>query len=135
MNDLQDGPVPLAPALEVRDVSKTFGHVRALSDASLIAHDKEIMAIVGDNGAGKSTLMKIITGVLHPDAGTISVRGEHKSFRSPADARAVGISAVFQDLALVECLDVATNMFLGQFPRRRFFVDRATMERESWRVR
>jgi ABC-type sugar transport system ATPase subunit len=134
MNDLREYPVPLAPALEVRDVSKTFGHVRALSDASLVAHDNEIMAIVGDNGAGKSTLMKVVTGVLRPDSGTISVSGKPKTFRSPADARAVGIFAVFQDLALVECLDVATNMFLGQFPRRRGFVDRAAMERESRRV-
>jgi ABC-type sugar transport system ATPase subunit len=126
--------VPLVPALEVRDVSKTFGHVRALDGASLIAHKHEIMAIVGDNGAGKSTLMKVITGIHQPDSGTISVDGAYKTFQSPGDARAVGIAAVFQDLALVECLDVATNMFLGQLPRRRWFVDRAAMERESRRV-
>jgi ABC-type sugar transport system ATPase subunit len=127
-------PVPPVAALEVRGVSKTFGHVRALNDVSLTAYSNEIVALVGDNGAGKSTLIKVITGVHEPDAGTVSVHGQRVHLRSSADARAAGIASVFQDLALVECLDVATNMFLGQMPRRHWFIDRQAMERESRRV-
>jgi ABC-type sugar transport system ATPase subunit len=120
------------PALELRDVTKAFGHVTALSGASLVGHHGEVLGIVGDNGAGKSTLIKTISGVHRPDAGEIRVRGQAMSFHSPADARRVGIATVFQDLALVEVLDVATNMFLGQFPtKHRWFVNRKAIETQS----
>ncbi|MBC7590072.1 MAG: sugar ABC transporter ATP-binding protein, partial [Salinibacterium sp.] len=86
-----------------------------------------------DNGAGKSTLIKAISGVHQQDDGQILVDDHLVSLSSPADARAAGIATVFQDLALVECLDVSTNMFLGQFPRRGWFVDRQRMDAESRR--
>jgi len=127
-------PAPSGPALRVSHVSKSFGHVEALRDVALAADEGEIVALVGDNGAGKSTLLKVVTGVHRPDRGTIEVHGAELSFRNPADARAAGIGSVQQDLAVVECLDVATNMFLGQVPRHWGWVDRRRMERESRRA-
>lgn len=119
------------PTLELRGITKTFGRVRALSDVDLTAYPGEVLAIVGDNGAGKSSLIRVVSGVYHPDEGSILVQGEERSFATPADARSAGVATVFQDLALVEVLDVATNMFLGQVPRRGPFVDRRRMESES----
>ena len=119
------------PALRLRGISKTFGHVIALAEVDLEARAGEVLAIVGDNGAGKSTLIKIVSGVYHPDAGIMEVAGVPVAPGNPAEARRTGIATVFQDLALVEVLDVATNMFLGQFPRRGWFVDRAAMESQS----
>ena len=119
------------PALELRAVTKTFGHVTALNQVDLEAHDGEILAVVGDNGAGKSSLIRAISGVYRPDSGSIKVDGAEMNFQMPTDARTAGIATVFQDLALVEVLDVATNMFLGQIPRRGPFADRKRMERES----
>jgi ABC-type sugar transport system ATPase subunit len=120
-----------ALSLELHGIRKSFGHVVALRDVSLKARAGEVLAIVGDNGAGKSTLVKIVSGVYHPDAGEIAVEGETVELDTPADARRTGIATVFQDLALVEVLDVATNMFIGQLPRRGLFVDRKKMEAEA----
>ena len=78
-------------------------------------------------------LGKAISGIYRPDDGEILVDGHSSTFTSPADARAAGIATVFQDLALVECLDVSTNMFIGQLPKNGWFVDRKTMDRESRR--
>ena len=74
------------PLLEVRRISKAYGHVQALSDVDFDVGHAETVALVGDNGAGKSTLLKIICGALHPDAGEISLDGEPVSFASPSDA-------------------------------------------------
>jgi ABC-type sugar transport system ATPase subunit len=123
---------PAAPALELRGIGKRFGHIEALADVNLTAYPGEILAVVGDNGAGKSTLIKVICGLYRPDQGQVFVNGEPSTFHDPAQAREAGIATVFQDLALIEVLDVATNMFIGQFPRkRRIFVDRKAIERES----
>jgi ABC-type sugar transport system ATPase subunit len=120
-----------AGGLRLRGITKAFGQVRALSDVDLDVTPGEILAIVGDNGAGKSTLIKTVSGVYRADRGTVAVDGIERRFHSPADARAAGIATVFQDLALVEVLDVATNMYIGQLPTRGWFVDRARMERDS----
>jgi len=120
-----------AAELELRGITKRFGHVTALSDASLSGFAGSVLVVVGDNGAGKSTLIKIISGVHRPDAGEIRIAGNPVVLRSAADARQAGVATVFQDLALVEVLDVSTNMFLGQFPRRGWFVDRKAMDAES----
>jgi simple sugar transport system ATP-binding protein/D-xylose transport system ATP-binding protein len=124
-----------APALELCGVAKSFGHVQALRRVDLAARRGEIHAVVGDNGAGKSTMLKIMCGIHRPDAGELRIEGESVQLREPADARDHGIAVVYQDLAIVECLDVATNMALGNLPRRaRFVLDRKRMEREAARV-
>ncbi len=102
------------PVLSVRQVTKRFGAVEALTDVDLVVHSHEVVALVGDNGAGKSTLAKIVSGVLQPDTGLVEVGGEQVSIPNPAAAHALGISTVFQDLALCENLSVAANIFLGR---------------------
>lgn len=119
------------PALKLTGISKSFGHVTALEGVNLSAYGGEILAIVGDNGAGKSTLIKVISGVYQPDEGQIEVKEQPVLLATPASARSAGIATVFQDLALVECLDVSTNMFIGQFPKKGWFVDRKRMDLES----
>ncbi len=107
------------PALELRGVSKAFGHVQALKRVDLAARPGEIHGIVGDNGAGKSTTLKIMSGIYQSDTGAMFINGAQASLHSPTDALQQGIAVVYQDLALVEVLDVATNMALGNLPRRR----------------
>jgi simple sugar transport system ATP-binding protein/D-xylose transport system ATP-binding protein len=125
-----------APALRLRGVRKWFGSVSALEDVHFDAHAGEVHAVVGDNGAGKSTTIKIVAGVHRADAGEVLVNGEElRHVRSAADAQGHGIAVVYQDLALVECLDIAHNMALGNLPRRFGFVlDRRRMEREAAQV-
>lgn len=126
------GPGELAgPLLELVDVNKYYGRVQALADISFRAEAGEIVAIVGDNGAGKSTLVKTIAGVHQPDAGCIRVHGREVSFVDPHDAQSHGVSTVFQDLALVEALEIARNMFLGREPTRWGLVDHRRMIRDS----
>jgi ABC-type sugar transport system ATPase subunit len=117
-----------AATLEMRDGSKAFGHVVALDRVSLACRRGEVLAIVGDNGAGKSTMVKVLAGVHQLDSGQLLIDGAPVKVSSPAQARALGISTVFQDLALVECLDIAANMYLGSpLTKHRWFVDRAAM--------
>lgn len=104
------------PLLQVEDLVKRFGGVRALQGASLTVKEGECMALVGDNGAGKSTLVKAIAGAQPPDSGTIRLRGNPVSIRSTKDAGALGIEVVYQDLALANSMDVAANVFLGDEP-------------------
>ncbi len=99
-------------AIRVEHIVKSFGAVTALVDVSMHLRQAEVLGLIGDNGAGKSTLIKILTGYLKPDAGTIFVNGQEVQIRSVDHARALGIDTVYQDLALVPSLSVAHNMFL-----------------------
>ncbi len=99
-------------AIRVEHVSKSFGVVTALVDVSIRLGKGEVLGLVGDNGAGKSTLIKILTGFMRPDSGTIFINGEEVVIRSVDHARSLGIDTVYQDLALVPSLSVAHNMFL-----------------------
>jgi len=103
-----------AALLEVRGVSKAYGHVQALLDVSMHVDAGEIVALVGDNAAGKSTLVNTIAGAFRPDEGAILVSGEEVDFRTPLDARDCGIETVYQDLALAPDLSVWANLFLGR---------------------
>jgi ABC-type sugar transport system ATPase subunit len=122
------------PLLEARAVCKTFLHVQALDHVDFRVYPGEIVAIVGDNGAGKSTLMKILCGAYHADSGVVLVDGHEATIRTPHDAMALGIAVVYQDLALVNHRDVASNVFLGREPTRGPVVDKSRMVRESQRV-
>ena len=111
--EMPDTPTALEPFLELRGVHKRFGGVTALRGVDLEIYRGEVVALVGDNGAGKSTLVKTIAGVTHPDEGEFFVEGRRVGVGSPTAAAALGISTVYQDLALCENLDVVSNLFLG----------------------
>lgn len=120
------------PALQVKDGWKSFGHVAALRGISLDAYPGEVLAIVGDNGAGKSTMLKVLAGVNALDKGTFTVGDTAVGKSDPRAMREHGIATVFQDLAIVETLDIAANMFLGQpLTRFRIFADRRAMLAEA----
>ncbi len=127
--------VPTDVLLDVRDVSLSFGQVRALRGVSIHARRGEVTAIVGDNGAGKSTLIRCISGIHRPDSGAISFDSEPVAFRSPEAAREAGIETVHQNLALVEDLTVWQNLFLNRELVRRIgpvaFLDRRAMRRQA----
>jgi ABC-type sugar transport system ATPase subunit len=120
-----------APALALEGVRKSFGSVSALEDMSLAAYPGEVHAIVGDNGAGKSTAIKIITGIYAADAGSVQLLGKPVPQRRSVSHLGEGIAVVYQDLALVECLDIATNLTLGRLPTRFGILDRKRMRREA----
>ena len=123
---------PMEQVLEIQALSKNFGRVEVLKGISLSLCSGEILALVGDNGAGKSTLLKCVTGTITPDGGVIRLRDKEYLSLSPRRSMAEGVSAVYQDLALVEDLDVATNLFLGSEPLKvGFLVDRARMHAEA----
>jgi len=102
------------PLLEVRNVSKSFGAIRALSDVSFSIEPGEVVGLMGDNGAGKSTMVKLIAGNFPPTEGEVSVNGEVCHFHKPIEARAKGIEVVYQDLAIADNLTAAQNVFLGR---------------------
>ncbi len=122
--------------LEVRGVAKRFGGVHALHHVDFDCRAGEVTALVGDNGAGKSTLVKIVAGTLAPDHGTVRLGGR-AVLPEPASAAALGITVVYQDLALCDDLDVVANLFLGResviLDRRSFpgTLDETAMERQA----
>jgi ribose transport system ATP-binding protein len=105
------------PAIEGIGISRSFGGVRALDDASFEAGFGEVHALVGENGAGRSTMIKILSGVLRPDQGNVRIQGNDVAFRNPHDARAHGVGTVFQELTLMPWMTVAENLFLRNEPR------------------
>jgi ribose transport system ATP-binding protein len=104
------------PLLEASGISKTYGAVVALRSASLAVRPGEIHALMGANGAGKSTLVKILTGNVHPDSGTIKVRGRARVVHSPREARRGGLVSVYQEPALIPDLDIHSNLRLTETP-------------------
>jgi ribose transport system ATP-binding protein len=106
--------------LEATGIAKRYGAVVALKDASLAVRPGEVHALMGANGAGKSTLVKILTGAVRPDAGTITVRGKPRMAHSPADARRGGVVSVYQEPALIPDLDVRSNLRLTETPLEPF---------------
>jgi fructose transport system ATP-binding protein len=128
------------PILAARGLVKRFGRVVALNHADFDLMPNEILAVIGDNGAGKSTLIKTLTGAVTPDAGEIRLEGQPVHFRSPLDARAVGIETVYQHLALSPSLSIVDNLFLGRERRKtgllgKLFraLDRSAMQKEARR--
>ncbi|HKI56457.1 MAG TPA: ATP-binding cassette domain-containing protein [Trueperaceae bacterium] len=102
------------PLLELQGIVKRFGGVLALDDVSLSLDRGQVLGLVGDNGAGKSTLIKVVAGAYQPDAGTLRMDGAGVRFPAPRSAKEAGIETVYQDLALVDTLDAAGNIFLGR---------------------
>jgi len=111
-----DGHVPV---LEARGLVKRYGQVTALDGTDFELRPGEILAVIGDNGAGKSTLIKALAGAIAPDEGEILLEGVPVHFKTPMEARRLGIETVYQDLAVAPALDIASNLFLGRELRRR----------------
>ncbi|WP_030667538.1 ATP-binding cassette domain-containing protein [Streptomyces sp. NRRL B-1347] len=111
-------PADRTPLVELDDVSKYYGNIRALEGVSLEVHAGEISCVLGDNGAGKSTLIKIIAGLHRHDAGTFRIEGEETRLASPREALDRGIATVYQDLAVVPLMPVWRNFFLGSEPTK-----------------
>lgn len=103
---------PSSEVIRAENLVKRFGVITALRDVTIRLQKGEVLGLLGDNGAGKSTLIKILTGFLQPDSGNIFVNGQLVRPRSVAQARALGIETVYQDLALINQLSVYHNMFL-----------------------
>ena len=120
-----------APLLELRGVSKVFGAVRALSNVNLTVEAGKVTALVGDNGAGKSTAIKTIAGLWQPSEGEILWEGKPVHVHSPNDSEALGITTIYQDLALCDNLDIVQNMFLGHERLRYGLLDEMSMEKAA----
>jgi rhamnose transport system ATP-binding protein len=121
--------------VELSGVSKSYGGVHAVEDVSFAIAPASTHALVGENGAGKSTLVKILTGVVAPDAGSVLVDGEARHIGDPTAAHRLGIVAMYQEPTVFEDLSVAENVFAGRYPRRRLrAVDWRAMRREAGRI-
>jgi ribose transport system permease protein len=126
--------------LSLRGISKHFGGVSALKDIDLDIRPGEVLALVGDNGAGKSTLIKIISGAYKADAGEIFVEGRKVRIETPADAKRFNIETIYQDLALMDDLELAPNIFIGReivrggVGRLIRFLNNAKMAEETVRI-
>ena len=129
------GPGPSPPLLEIRGLGKRFGAVAALEAVDFAADRGEVHALTGANGAGKSTLMNLLAGVHTPSAGEILIDGAAVHFASPAEARAAGVAAVYQELAVLPELSVAENIWLGREPRTRAgLLDRRALQADTTRL-
>ena len=117
------------PVLELENIGKSYGNVRALRGVNITVRQGEVTCVLGDNGAGKSTLIKIISGLHDYTEGTMKLRGEARHFGSPRVAQALGIATVYQDLALAPLMSVWRNFFLANEIRKGPFLDIPTMKR------
>src|SRR5690242_6341726 len=104
----------MPPRLSAAGIRKQFPGVLALDGVSVVVQPGEVLAVVGENGAGKSTLMKVVAGVLRPDASELFVSGQRVHFSDVSDAMRQGIALIHQELNLAENLGVAANLFLGR---------------------
>ena len=107
------------PVLSARKLVITFGRVVGLDGVDLDLYPGEVLAVIGDNGAGKSTLIKCLTGAYTPDSGEITMNGQPVHFKKPQDARTAGIETVYQQLAVIPALDIASNLYLAREERRK----------------
>jgi D-xylose transport system ATP-binding protein len=105
---------PSKPLVQLKDIHKAFGGVRAVEGVSVNLYPGEVVALLGHNGAGKSTLMKMLAGAYPIDAGDTIVGGEKAHIRTPAEAQGLGIETIYQTLALADNLDSVANLFLGR---------------------
>ena len=121
--------------LSMKNISKTFPGVKALSNVDFFLREGEIHALMGENGAGKSTLIKVLTGVHELETGEIQMEGSGSIVNhSPQDAQENGISTVYQEVNLCPNLTVAENLFIGREPRKFGLIDWKTMNRKSAEV-
>ena len=125
----------MTPLVELKNISLSFGGVRAVDNVSLDLYPGEVVGLLGHNGAGKSTLIKILAGAYQMDEGEIWIEGKKASIHSPRDARRHNIETIYQTLALADNLDAPSNLFLGRELTNKFgLVDDARMEAETRKI-
>jgi ribose transport system ATP-binding protein len=122
---------PQGDFLVLSGISKRYGGVRALENVDFACGRGRIHAVLGENGAGKSTLIKIVAGVVHPDAGSIALAGLPRRFNSPSAATAAGVVCIFQELSLMPDLSVADNISIAAPPRRFGLIDGRAQRRRA----
>jgi D-xylose transport system ATP-binding protein len=123
------------PLVQLKDISISFGGIKAVDHVSLDLYAGEVVGLLGHNGAGKSTLIKILAGAYQKDSGEIRINGELADIQSPRDARDYNIETIYQTLALADNLDAASNLFLGrELVTPLGFVDDAKMESETAKI-
>ena len=115
------------PIAELRDVSKAFGPVQALTDVTLRLRPGRVHCLAGENGAGKSTVIRVLTGALHRDSGDYDIDQRPVTTAEPAALRAAGVQAVYQELSLLPHLSVAENLFMGRLPAQGGMLDRRAL--------
>jgi len=124
----------MKPILELKNITKRYPGVNALSDVHFTLNPGEIHALVGENGAGKSTMIKVITGAIEATSGEIWFDGKLIEKNTPAKAIDMGIAAVYQEFNLVPKMTVAENIFLGRFPQKNGFTDYKRMYVEAQEI-
>ena len=123
------------PLVEMKNISISFGGIKAVDDVSVDLYPGEVVGLLGHNGAGKSTLIKVLSGAYQKDAGEIFINGKKVEINSPRDARANNIETIYQTLALADNLDAASNLFLGRELMTPFgLVNDAAMEAECRKI-
>jgi D-xylose transport system ATP-binding protein len=123
------------PLCEMRDISISFGGIKAVDHVTIDLHPGEVVGLLGHNGAGKSTLIKCLSGAYQADHGDIYINGEKADITNTRDARALNIETIYQTLALADNLDATSNLFLGRELVTPFgFVDDSKMESETRRI-
>ncbi len=125
MNDMKE------TILEMKQISKAFPGVKALDNVSLTLKKGEVLALIGENGAGKSTLMKILSGAYKQDSGTVVFKGQELKDYTPAQAIQMGISIIYQELNDLPELTIAANIFTGNLPKKRMFIDYKQLKLDS----
>jgi len=129
--------MPSEPILELRNINKSYGSVKALTDVTFKAYAGEVIGLVGDNGAGKSSLIKTISGVHNPDSGELVVDGVVRHWKSPHDSMMAGIETLYQDSGLAPDLTIGSNIFLGREVEKKGllgklgFLDQKAMEKRA----
>jgi D-xylose transport system ATP-binding protein len=123
------------PLVELRDISISFGGIKAVDHVSVDLYPGEVVGLLGHNGAGKSTLIKCLSGAYQADSGEIYINGQRVTINNPRDARAHNIETIYQTLALADNLDAASNLFLGrELLTPMGLVDDARMEAETRKI-
>jgi len=131
--------VTTTPAFELDKICMHYGYLTVLDEVSVRVAPGEVLALLGDNGAGKSTVLKVMSGAHQPTSGTIRVQGIEHDFHSPRRASEAGVEMVYQDLALVDAMDITSNLMLGRERMSKGlrgllgFVDLRAMRREAQR--
>lgn len=114
------GPKDAMPFIELRNITKYYGAIVALQDIDLQIYPGEIIGLLGDNGAGKSTLIKILSGIVQPTSGSIHCNGKEIKIRSRRESYEIGLETIYQDIALIDQMDIMRNIFLGREITNRF---------------